>query len=160
MNSRRAAVGGVSVTVVLVTIAAVFVFSGDAVPVAAPVPEAKAERMCTKLIEALPDSVAGGKRRDTDPSSPYTAAWGDSPIVLRCGVVRPAEMLNAQAPGGEIRGVRWLLENAEGGGHRCTTALRKAYVEVNIPAEYGDVGALMDLADAVKKTVPGISQPG
>lgn len=63
-------------------------------------------------------------------------------------------MLDTKAAGGEIRGVRWLLENAQDGGHRCTTALRKAYVELTIPAKYGDVGALMDLAAAIKKTVP------
>ncbi|MFI9050738.1 DUF3515 domain-containing protein [Streptomyces sp. NPDC053427] len=160
MKSRRPVVVLGASIVVVAALAATYLFSGDAVSVAAPVPEAKAKGWCAKLIDAVPDSVAGLERRETDPSSPYTAAWGDTAIVLRCGVVKPADMLNPRAAGGEIRGVRWMLENAEDGGHRCTTALRKAYVEVSIPAEYGDVGALMDLADAVKKTVPEISRTG
>ncbi|MFF4950326.1 DUF3515 domain-containing protein [Streptomyces chattanoogensis] len=153
MTPRRLAVCGVSVLALLV-IAATFLVSGSAVQVTPPSPEAKVRGMCTALADALPDSVAGLERRDTEPSSPFTAAWGDSGIVLRCGVPRPAEMLDTKAAGGEIRGVRWLLENAQDGGHRCTTALRKAYVELTIPAKYGDVGALMDLAAAIKKTVP------
>ncbi|MEU9113642.1 DUF3515 domain-containing protein [Streptomyces sp. NPDC048483] len=159
MRTRRLAVWGASL-VAVPALAAMYLFAGEAVSVPAPEPKAKAQRMCAELLDAVPDSVAGGKRRETDPSSPYTAAWGDPAMVLRCGVVPSKEMDNPRAPGGEIGGVGWMLENLPDGGHRCTTTLRKTYVEVTIPAKYGDVGALMDLAEAIKKTVPEGLAPG
>ncbi|WP_431042086.1 DUF3515 domain-containing protein [Streptomyces sp. P1-3] len=128
--------------------------SGDGVRASAPDPDAETGRICEALLDAVPDSVAGGERRETEPSSPYTTAWGDPAIVLRCGVEPPEEMKNPRAAGGRFRGVDWMLENPEGGRHRCTTTYRKAYVEVSIPEEYGDVQALVELADAVRKTVP------
>ncbi|PRH75919.1 DUF3515 domain-containing protein, partial [Streptomyces solincola] len=117
-------------------------------------PDPEAARVCGDLHDALPSTVAGRDRRDTDPSSPYTAAWGDPALVLRCGVPRPAEMDNPKASGAEISGVDWVLEKQPDGGYRATTSFRTAYVEVALPPEYGDVAALVDLAEAVKRAVP------
>ena len=39
---------------------------------------------CAEVMLALPSQVAGQERRSTDSQS--TAAWGDPPVVLRCGV--------------------------------------------------------------------------
>lgn len=53
-----------------------------------------------------------------------------------------------------VNGVDWLPEKRKD-GYRFTTVLRRAYVEVTVPGKYApEVNALLDLAKAVKKTVP------
>ncbi|CAM5693847.1 Lipoprotein OS=Streptomyces antimycoticus OX=68175 GN=SANT12839_066660 PE=4 SV=1 [Streptomyces antimycoticus] len=60
--------------------------------------------------------------------------------------------LRDQRPG--CNGVDWLPEKRKD-GYRFTTVLRRAYVEVTVPGKYApEVNALLDLAKAVKKTVP------
>ncbi|GAA0429076.1 DUF3515 domain-containing protein [Streptomyces luteireticuli] len=131
---------------------------GPVVPT--PPPTGRQAGLCRALHAQLPDSVGGLKRRSTDPASDFTAAWGGSPaIVLRCGVPKP-ELLqrNPGADAAEIDGVDWLPERQSDGSVRCTTTLREAWVEVTLPkriaGDAGDISALTDLADAVKKTIP------
>ncbi|WP_229328495.1 DUF3515 domain-containing protein, partial [Streptomyces sp. UNOC14_S4] len=119
---------------------------------------------CKDLHKALPDSVDGLKRRTADPESDFTAVWGDPAVSLRCGVKRP-EIIRAgsttYAPttgSVEADGVEWLPERQPDGSVRCTTVHREVWVEVTLPkkvaGDAGDIGALTDLADAVKKTIP------
>ncbi len=134
------------------------------VEVSAPSPSAAEAGYCEALHAKLPDAVNGMKRRTTAPASDYTAAWGDPAIELRCGGPRPKiltpgnEHYNPSADAMELNGVSWLPERLPGGGVRATTTLRKASVEVVIPGKYtgeaGDVSALTDFADAVRRTVP------
>ncbi|MCC3770688.1 DUF3515 domain-containing protein [Streptomyces sp. UNOC14_S4] len=116
------------------------------------------------MHKALPDSVDGLKRRTADPESDFTAVWGDPAVSLRCGVKRP-EIIRAgsttYAPttgSVEADGVEWLPERQPDGSVRCTTVHREVWVEVTLPkkvaGDAGDIGALTDLADAVKKTIP------
>ncbi|MEU6057538.1 DUF3515 domain-containing protein [Streptomyces sp. NPDC047097] len=151
---RRLVLFGVPLAVLLSLLAAYLLAGGDDVEVDPPAPDATGERLCRDLHGALPATVAGLRQRATEPSSPYTAAWGDPAVVLRCGVARPPVMDDPRANGGEVNGVDWVLEKREDGRYRCTTSYRKAYVEVVIPAAYGDVKALVDLAGAVEKAVP------
>ncbi|MEU9369729.1 DUF3515 domain-containing protein [Streptomyces avermitilis] len=162
MNPRRrlAAYGvpGALAVVLLLAAAAYLRPGGDEVAAEVPAVDAKTGRICRALAHDLPDTVAGLKRRTTDPSSPLTAAWGDPAIVLRCGVPRPAEMNSAGAVGADLKGVGWMLgSRVVDGRHLCTTTLREIYVEVSVPTRYGDVFALEDLAAAVRKNVPDIS---
>ncbi|MFI6036259.1 DUF3515 domain-containing protein [Streptomyces sp. NPDC051315] len=128
---------------------------GDA-STAVPSPSATVTELCRNLDEALPSTVDDLGRRDPSPASTLTAGWGNPAIILRCGVERPAKMSDQEADGVEVNGVGWLLEKQEDGSFRFTTALRKAYVEVTIPEERAADGMapLVDLASAVKKTIP------
>ncbi|KJY42221.1 hypothetical protein VR41_08805 [Streptomyces sp. NRRL B-1568] len=131
---------------------------------AVPTPSAAQAGLCRALHKELPEAVDGKKRRTADPVSDFTAVWGDPAISLRCGVPRPkiltpgTEHYNPTADAVEIDGVEWLPEQQPDGSVRCTTTLRLAFVEVTLPKEVvGDavqIGALTDLADAVKKTIP------
>jgi hypothetical protein len=122
--------------------------SGCAGPVALPEPQpdASARAVCTSLLAALPDQVLESTRRPTDPGV-LTAAWGDPPITLRCGVAAPPG-LTASSECLEVNGVGWFDEPAEG-GVLFTTVGRAVFVEV---------GALVDLADAVTAHDP-VQQP-
>ncbi|WP_320779116.1 DUF3515 domain-containing protein [Streptomyces sp. CRN 30] len=126
------------------------------VPVAVPSPGAKATELCRDLDEALPRKLDGLAREETEPRSALTAAWGSSAIILRCGVERPAEMLDPAASTTEVNGVAWLAREQDDGGYVFTTGLRQAYVEVRFSAEQAAKGAgpLVDFAEPVKETIP------
>ena len=99
------------------------------------------------------------ERRDTDPQSPYTAAFGDPAITIRCGVDRPpqltptSELISVGAPDGTA-GIDWLpVELTD--GYRFVTIDRVANVEVDVPNVYApETGVLVDLAGAVNDHVP------
>ena len=116
-------------------------------------PAPSAVEPCAALIKALPQTVHGLTKRPTDPASPYTAAWGDPAITLRCGVPAPPE-LNPTSDTAEVDGVAWLpIELTH--GYRFVTTGRVAYVEVDVPDAYApEVNALVDLAAPVAATVP------
>ncbi|MEU2868394.1 DUF3515 domain-containing protein [Streptomyces olivoreticuli] len=150
---------------VVVLFAAVGCSSGnDTAGPAVPTPPARAVGPCRALHKALPESVDGMERRKAGPVSDFTAVWGDPAIALRCGVLRPEiirEGSKTYAPSTgsvEADGVEWLPERLSDGSIRCTTVHREVWVEVTLPkkvaGDAGDLGALTDLADAVKKTIP------
>jgi len=128
----------------------------DDMSTAVPTPSPKAAEICRKLDAALPSTVDGLRRRDPEPASALTAGWGDPAIILRCGVVKPPKMDDDRADGGEANGVGWLVEKPDDGTIRFTSTLRVVYVEVTLPKSRAADGMspLIDLAPAIKKTVP------
>ncbi|MEU1628390.1 DUF3515 domain-containing protein [Streptomyces sp. NPDC020096] len=161
--SRLARLYG-SLPVAAVLLAATGCSSNASYTVAVPTPSAAQAAVCHALHNALPKTVNGLARHATNPASDFTAAWGDPAIVLRCGVPTPdvlnsgSEHYNPTSESASINGVDWLPEKQSDGSVRSTTTLRKAFVEVTIPQKYtgpyGDISALTDLADAVKKSDP------
>ncbi|MGW0227528.1 DUF3515 domain-containing protein [Actinopolymorpha singaporensis] len=118
-----------------------------------PHPTGAAASACRALTAALPTKVLGESARVVQPSSPNTAAWGDPPILLRCGVPRPAKLL-ASSECLVIDGVGWFSERATR-GYIFTTVGRDAYVEMSVPSAYQPPSsALVDVAAAVRKAVP------
>jgi hypothetical protein len=138
--------------------------SDDTAGPAVPTPSAQEAALCRALHKQLPQTVGGLARHAPEHPSDFTAAWGDPAIALRCGVARPkvltpgTEHYNPTADAVELNGVDWLPEKQDDGSIRCTTTMRKAFVEVTIPAKVaggaGDMSALTDLAGAVEKTIP------
>lgn len=158
---RRAPVAVAVAAVVLVAalVAVAHVTSGGGGP-AVPSPSGKAAATCRALHGRLPQRMDGQRRTALDPASKYTAAWGDPALELRCGVPRPAmlspgsEHYNPTADAAEVNGVSWLIERHDG-GYRFTTTDRAANVELTVPHAYApEVGALTDLAAAVRASVP------
>jgi hypothetical protein len=121
------------------------------VPVAVPSPAPSVIEACERLVHALPDEVLGEGSRKVIPDSLITAAWGDPPIELACGVAPPAELATAQSQCFEVNGVGWFAEPAEN-GVVFTTIGRELYVEVAVPDDYApEANALTDLAAAVSQ---------
>ncbi|WP_346776740.1 DUF3515 domain-containing protein [Streptomyces sp. HNM0574] len=125
-----------------------------------PKPSGRAAADCRALHERLPERVTGQDRNALDPESKYTAAWGDPAVELRCGVPRPevltpgSEHYNPTTEAAEVNGVSWLIEERED-GYRFTTTDRRANVELTVPGAYApETGALVDLAKAVRDSVP------
>jgi hypothetical protein len=109
--------------------------------------------ICADFGDGLPDALSGQERRDTDPASGFTAAWGEPAIIVRCGVERPAA-LEPSSQVTTVNGVDWFAEELTG-GYLFTTYGRQAYVEVTVPDEYApEIGPVTELSTAVADSVP------
>lgn len=92
-----------------------------------------ADPLCAEVLVVVREGgygeLAGLPRRDTDAQS--TAAWGDPPVVLRCGV----EPLGPTTdPCLRVDGVDWVARES-GGRTVLTTYGRFPAVEVSVPAD-------------------------
>ena len=147
---------------VLVAAAGCSATDGDGGTVAVPSPGPAATKLCRELDRALPERVAGLDRADPSPDSVLTAGWESPSVVLRCGVAQPPKMVDPRvaegkdpdAVAGGVNGVDWLMEKADEGAHRFTTARRRVYVEVRVAAGQDTSAVLVDLAPAIKRAVP------
>ncbi|MFJ4878686.1 DUF3515 domain-containing protein [Streptomyces sp. NPDC088745] len=130
--------------------------AGGAAVVAVPSPDTEAAGYCEALHEELPTKVMDDvARRDVSPDSPYTAAWGDPAIVLRCGIERPAEAMDPENNAAEVDGVGWVVDDRGDDGIRFISRYREAYVELLVPASYHpDASILVDFAKPVEKSIP------
>jgi hypothetical protein len=116
---------------------------------------------CSERVAALPDIVDGAGRRPTSPRSEATAAWGEPPIVLRCGVARPSA-LESTSVLLEVDGIGWFPEPLEAG--TVFTAVTfdpeafdsdgfvdtEPFIEVIIPDAYSSPGGIIaDISSAL-----------
>ena len=81
-------------------------------------------------------------------------AWGSPPIVMRCGVPRPAGFSRSSPQTAFVDGVEWFQEI--GGTSVTWTAIRKsAYVALIVPTSYpAQGGLLVELGAALKRGLP------
>ena len=117
-----------------------------------------AEEACQSLGFRLPETLAGRSARDVvgsdGGSAPSgTAAWGDPPLVVTCGVDRPAR-LNAASEVVETGGVQVFVERRDDGGDRVTVVDRPVYVQLDAPPEISAGDAVQGLAEAVVGALP------
>jgi hypothetical protein len=66
--------------------------------------------------------------------SPFAYAWGDPPVVLVCGVDRPAG-LEPTSPLIQINGVNWFVDTGDPDVVVWTTVDRPVYVQVTVTAD-------------------------
>lgn len=128
-----------------------------------PAPQASSNE-CSKLLAALPDVLGDFSARAlADPAPAATKAWVnpaiDEPIVLRCGIDRPAEFNVASALQDITAAdgtVSWLQISGADMGLAASTWYavdRPVYVAVTIPDGSGSV-AVQDVTAAISKTLP------
>jgi hypothetical protein len=101
--------------------------------------------------------VASAPRRKVDPADAPAAAWGDPPIVLRCGVAMP-DSFDEFALCQETNGVGWFVPEEQMTGEQdsltMTTVDRAVNVAVTLPREHWPPAiAMVDLAPAIKRYV-------
>lgn len=108
-------------------------------------PPAADEAACRSLISALPAAVDGAS---ASARSQFAAAWGDPPIVLKCG----AQVPTAYEPASEmlvVDEVSWFAEQ-QPAGYRFTAMGRTPLVSVQVPDTHQpEVNPLVDLAPVV-----------
>ncbi len=121
--------------------------------------------VCAEVLRALPDELSGAERRSTN--SQATAAWGDPPITLRCGVTPPGPTTDRciAVTGGDGASVDWVvapLGTTPEDTWQFTTYGRVPAIEVTVPAAYAgsdatttlvDLGAAVALTDAQRACV-------
>ncbi len=146
----------------------------------APVPDAATVRLtvpavgtpaaasadCSRLFSGLPGGIPTGgglrpRRVLADPAPAGTVAWGgedgSAPIVLRCGLPRPAE-LTPTASLLDVDGVDWIaVADTDPATTTWVTADRAVYVGLTLPDGTGS-GAIQDVSRGVKITLA--SRPG
>ncbi|MFD2091345.1 DUF3515 domain-containing protein [Blastococcus deserti] len=103
-------------------------------PVDVPAMTPEAEASCPALMGSLPFELAGETSRRVQSDTPNAYAWGDPPIVLVCGVDRPAGYV-VGVSAMQINGVQWYVDTSDPGSTVWTTVDRPVYVEITLPAE-------------------------
>lgn len=136
-------------------------------PVAiAAVPAAQAETPeCQALLSTLPDRLGDYQRAATVAPTPAgAAAWrgteGTDPVILRCGLDRPAEFV-VGTPIQMVNQVQWF-RLAEPGTARSTWICvdRPVYVALTLPDGSGPA-PIQTLSDVIERTMPAIPiRPG
>jgi hypothetical protein len=147
-DRRRPAVGRRAAALGVGIVGAGLLVTGCAGPVAdvEPAPEAT-DPVCAEAMVALPDTVAGLDRRETD--SQATAAWGEpSAVILRCGVPTPGPTTEHCVT---ANGVDWVTRD-DGEFWTLTTYGRTPAVEVLFDdTRAASSSVMVDLASAVSR---------
>jgi hypothetical protein len=102
-------------------------------PVDVPPATPAADAACPKLMQSLPLELTQEPSRRVKSDTPYAYAWGDPPIVLICGVDRPAGY-TVGASAIQINGVQWYVDTTDPNTTVWTTVDRPVYVRISLPA--------------------------
>ncbi len=123
---------------------------GCAGPVEATAPTSAASPGCAAAARHWPTTVGDATRRDTASDSPAVAAWGDPPVIARCG-------LSALTPTTEecldVSGVDWVVRRLSDGAEFTTYGTDPA-IEVLVPAEYAPEPLLLPAFGAAARALP------
>jgi hypothetical protein len=116
-------------------------------------PASEVATACAAFTTALPAALSTvGERRDVTPESTLTAAYGDPPVGVRCGV--PDPRIPASSSLVTVDGIDWLPEELTA-GWRLTSLGRAANVEITVPTEQGPAPSVAaDLAPTISATLP------
>jgi hypothetical protein len=110
---------------------------------------------CAQVISALPLVLNGKNLRRTvsNPPTGLVQAWGDPPIVLRCGVAKPPQLNPSTTTGYlQLNGVLNLV-TSQGGDQIYTVVDRKVFIELDVPHNYAS-GPVPPVMDAIRKVLP------
>jgi hypothetical protein len=121
----------------------------------ASVPAPKADGAeCHALVEGLPDSLGDYRRAAAaDPAPPGAAAWtaDGEPVILRCGLDRPAEFV-VGSPLQVVNAVQWF-ELADQGRSTWFAVDRSVYVALTLPQGSGPT-PIQEISDVIAKSLP------
>jgi len=126
----------------------------DLPPLAVAVPPVtpEADAACPALMAQLPLELAGEQSRPVDSDSLFAYAWGEPPIVLVCGVERPAA-LEPTSPLIQINGVNWLVDTTDPDRIVWTAVDRPVYLQVTVSPET-DSAPVTALGPVINDTLP------
>ncbi len=137
-------------------VAACAALSACARPVEVSPPEAAPDisSACARFTAALPQEIdTAGDLRDTTPESDLTAAYGDPPVGIRCGVPTPTTLAPTSTLV-RIDEIDWYPEELTA-GWRLTSVGRQANVEITVPDELGPAPSVAaDLSPTIEATIP------
>jgi uncharacterized protein DUF3515 len=121
----------------------------------ASVPAPKADSAeCRALLDALPDSLGDYHRAPAaEPAPQGAAAWtaDGEPVILRCGLDRPAEFV-VGSPLQVVNAVQWF-ELADQGRSTWFAVDRAVYVALTLPQGSGPT-PIQEISDIIAKSLP------
>lgn len=132
MHRRRALSPRFAVTTLLLAGSVLLVGCGEQPVKAVPFGESDSIA-CQSVAELWPQTIGPHEPRVTAVQSEGVAAWGDPPIVARCGKQPPGPTTD---PCIDVNGVDWVATELDDGGTMLTTYGRDPAVEVLVPAQY------------------------
>ena len=155
-----------------ITVLAAFAFTagrgGSSKPTTAPITLAAipanpaGSAACTGVLSKLPIYLGSlAPRRVFSPSGDIVA-WGDPPVILRCGVPRPASL----QPGDYKKAILIGSSGAEWdfvtkNGKTVWTSLDRAvYVEVTVPSKYPGDATMSPISAALAAATPAVCRIG
>jgi Protein of unknown function (DUF3515) len=126
------------------------------VPIAGmPAPKADSAE-CRRLTEALPEQLGDFHRAPAaEPAPAGAAAWratsDGEPVILRCGLDRPAEFV-VGSPIQAVDAVQWY-ELADQGRSTWFAVDRPVYVALTLPQGSGPT-PIQEISEVIDKTLP------
>jgi Protein of unknown function (DUF3515) len=126
------------------------------VPIATvPAPKATGPE-CTALMAALPEQLGDYRRAPAvDPAPPGAAAWraesDPNPVILRCGLDRPAEFV-VGSPLQEVEPVQWF-ELTDADRSTWFAVDRPVYIALTLPSGSGPT-PIQEISEAISQTMP------
>ena len=121
-------------------------------PVDVPPVTPEAEASCPALMSGLPLDLLGEPSRRVQSDSPFAYAWAEPPVVLVCGVARPAGYV-AGVSAIQINGVQWYVDTSDPEVNVWTTVDRPVYVQVTVPASV-DSAPVTALTTPIAQALP------
>jgi hypothetical protein len=112
----------------------------------------EAEASCPALMSGLPLDLLGEPSRRVQSNSPFAYAWAEPPVVLICGVERPAGYV-AGVSAIQINGVQWYVDADDPEVTVWTTVDRPVYVQVTLPASV-DSAPVTALTTPIAQALP------
>jgi hypothetical protein len=109
---------------------------------------------CRALLGALPEQLGDYRRAPAaQPAPPGAAAWtaGGEPVILRCGLDRPAEFI-VGSPLQVVDAVQWF-ELADQGRSTWFAVDRPVYVILTLPQGSGPT-PIQEISDVIAKSLP------
>ena len=109
---------------------------------------------CRALLDALPEQLGDYRRAPAaEPAPPGAAAWtaDGEPVILRCGLDRPAEFV-VGSPIQVVDAVQWF-ELADQGRSTWFAVDRPVYVALTLPQASGPT-PIQEISDVIAKSLP------
>jgi hypothetical protein len=121
-------------------------------PVDVPPVTPEADASCPALMKTLPLELSGEQSRRVKSDTPFAYAWGDPPVVLVCGVDRPAGYV-VGASAIQINGVQFYVDTDDPDTTVWTTVDRPVYVQISLPSSV-DSAPVTALTPQIAQALP------
>ncbi|HYZ66290.1 MAG TPA: DUF3515 domain-containing protein [Mycobacterium sp.] len=118
-----------------------------------PAPKANGAE-CKTLVDALPEQLGDYRRAPAaQPAPPGAAAWtaGGEPVILRCGLDRPAEFV-VGSPLQVVNAAQWF-ELRDDGRSTWFAVDRPVYIALTLPPGSGPT-PIQQISDVIVKSLP------
>jgi hypothetical protein len=123
-------------------------------------PHATAETgPCTKALDQLPLQLGKLQSRVVHSTTPFVVAWGDPPVIWRCGVDRPRDLRPTSGTEYIVAGPQsgpYYDVTSSGDTEIFTTVDRGPYISISVPSAYQGSDVVPPLSRAIARALPAV----